>query len=66
MATKALGKRIETFRLEKEMTIREVAAFLSVAPSTVMRLMRGEKCNQLTQAKIERRLDKVQMPEVAA
>ncbi len=65
MATKSLGKRIRDFRLEKEMTIREVAAFLGVGAGTIVRLLRGEKCNELTRAKIERRLDKLQS-EVAA
>jgi transcriptional regulator with XRE-family HTH domain len=58
--SKPLGKRIEDFRLDKEMTIREVAAFLGIGTGTVVRILRGEKCTKLTRAKIERRLDKVQ------
>ena len=57
---KPLGKRIEDFRLDKEMTIREVAAFLGIGTGTAVRILRGEKCTKLTRAKIERRLDKVQ------
>lgn len=65
MAPKPLGQRIEEFRLDKEMTIREMAAFLNIGTGTVVRLLRGEKCTKLTRAKIERRLNKMQ-PEVAA
>jgi transcriptional regulator with XRE-family HTH domain len=56
MATKTLAKQIEQFRLGREMTIRQVAEELGVSTGTIVRILRGEKCNQLTEAKILRRL----------
>lgn len=66
MARKPLGQRIRQYRLENGLTLRDLGSFFGVAPSTIERLIRGEKCHELTRVKIERKLDKVQPPQVAA
>ena len=64
--SKALGQRIRQFRLDQEMTIRDVATVLGVSTGTIVRLLRGEKCHELTKVKIERKLDKVQPQAIVA
>lgn len=57
-----LGQRIKAFRLERNMTQSQVAAYLGISKPTVTRLESGRgKILDLTRAKIERQLDKAQV-----
>lgn len=51
-----LGKRIKTFRLEKEMTQEECAVVLGISVPTLQRLESGAAGSDLTRARVEKRL----------
>ena len=58
-AAAKLGQRIKAFRLERDMTQAQVAAYLGISKPTVARLEGGRgNVMDLTRAKIERQLDK--------
>lgn len=56
--SKKLGKRLETFRLEKGMTQDEVALHIGVSRSTVSRLEAGKGCGKLNRFRIGKFLDR--------
>jgi transcriptional regulator with XRE-family HTH domain len=61
-----LGQRIKAFRLERDMTQKQVASYLGISKPTIVRLESGKgKVMDLTRAKIERQLDKAQVAAVA-
>lgn len=63
-STAKLGQRIKAFRLERNMTQKQIAAYLGVSTPTVLRLENGKgNVMELTRAKVERALNKA---EVAA
>lgn len=63
-STAKLGQRIKAFRLERNMTQKQVAVYFGVSKPTVVRLEGGRgNVLDLTRAKIERALNKA---EVAA
>lgn len=61
-----LGQRIKAFRLQRNWTQKQVAAFLGVSKPTVVRLELGiGNVMDLTRAKIERQLDTVEVSTAA-
>jgi transcriptional regulator with XRE-family HTH domain len=47
-----LGKRIHAYRMERQMTQKQMAGFIGVTLATISRIERGEACLDLTKAKI--------------
>lgn len=61
---KKLGRRIKQFRLDKQLTQKQVAQFFGVSIPTITRLEAGKNCTDLMRAKLEKLLD--QHTQVAA
>lgn len=54
---RGLAKRVEEFRLSRQFTQAQAAAFLQVSPATYVRVESGKSCSKLTRAKIEKILN---------
>jgi len=50
---KGLARKVEDFRLSRQFTQAQAAAFLKVSYATYMRVESGKGCSKLTRAKIE-------------
>lgn len=64
--SKQLGKRLELFRLEREMTQKQAADSIGVSHSTISRLEAGKSVGKLSKYKVTKHLDKVESGSVAA
>jgi transcriptional regulator with XRE-family HTH domain len=52
-----LGKRIKAYRMDRQMTQKQMAGFIGVTLATISRIENGEACRDLTRAKIEKLLN---------
>ncbi len=61
-----LSRRLEDFRLQKQMTLDQLAVYLRISRGTLTRLRSGKQCYALTRAKIEQQLSKAETETAAA